>query len=311
MIPSVTTTVIVCLLVLPAARIAGFPSCVRYPQRSKTRVLSILGAVDGDNAESSGTAGATSSEPWRVVMDIGREPLARMPFTWARQGVRMPLVVSTDFGLGNTATNRRFVTPLNPTIGFTGPEGFQESPIVGNDWSVSEDGTVFRASYTIANELRKRDVVIEAGTELVLSTRLYTQTELDRLNEEYYTARDAMWSTGEDLNNSNDRKQSSKKWNPTTERWEQRYPDENPFTMVKNKVLYWMQAAQQEKAKSQRPEPDTLSDRGGKLPGVGAIDEYVYLVQQGVVRYGGDDGPVCGLWNAQPVTNVPSWERGR
>ena len=111
-----------------------------------------------------------------------------------------------------------------------------------------------------------------------------------------------------DLNDANNR-QYSKKWNPKTERWEQRYPNENPFTMVKNQVSYWIQNAKQEKARNQRPEPESLSDRGGKLPGVGKDDEYVYLIQYGVVRYGGKDGPVCGLWTAQPITNVPAWER--
>ena len=264
---------------------------------------------DGDKSESSSADDTPESQttqsishPWRVVMDIGREPLARMPFGWARQGVRMPLVVPTDFVSGNS------VRPRSETVSFTGPEGAQESPILGNQWMLSEDGAFFSCSYTITKELRKRDVVIEAGTELFLSTKIYTQTELDRLNQEFYKAREAMWSTGGDLNDANNR-QYSKKWNPQTERWEQRYPNENPFTMVKNQVSYWVQNAKQEKARNQRPEPESLSDRGGKLPGVGKDDEYVYLIQYGVVRYGGKDGPVCGLWTGQPITNVPAWER--
>mmetsp|Transcript_19556 Transcript_19556/g.45580 ORF Transcript_19556/g.45580 Transcript_19556/m.45580 type:complete len:321 (+) Transcript_19556:972-1934(+) len=314
-----------CLLGLAAGTVTGFRSGARHRHPRGIRdgvpaaVRSFPEAVgddDGTGAESS--PGDSTSHPWRVVLDIGREPLARMPFDWARQGVRMPLVVPTDFGCegvpGGAAAWRRFVAPRSDTVGFTGPEGAQESPIAGNGWSVSEDGTVFEASYTLAEELRKRDVVLAAGTELVLTTRMYTQTEIDRLNTEYYAAREAMWSTGGDLNDAGDRQQSSKKWNPATERWEQRYPDENPLAMIKNRVQYWMQSAKQEKAKSQRPEPETLSDRGGKLPGIGDDgddDEYVYLVQQGVVRYGGDDGPVCGLWTAQPITNVPAWDRGR
>jgi len=335
MTPSIPTATL-CLLVLPVVMLYGFQPDFRYHRTiiSNTRrrhnrsgvhtiIPSFLAAAtnDGDNAESSSMTGtdttSNSSHPWRIVMDIGREPLARMPFNWARQGVRMALVVPTDFGsqlLSNSnseTTIRRFVAPRSETVGFTGPEGAQESPIVGNEWSLSKDDTYFSASYTIANELRKKDIVIEAGTELVLSTRLYTQTELNRLNEEFYKTREAMWSTGGNLNDAKDRQQSSKKWNSTTERWEQRYPDDNPFAIVKSKVLYWMQNAKQEKARNERPEVESLSDRGGNLPGVGNDDEYVYLVQQGVVRYGGEDGPVCGLWKSQPITNVPARERGR
>jgi len=283
-----------------------------------TTVLASTNNNEGrDNASSSGTGAASVStttsitHPWRIVMDIGREPLARMPFNWARQGVRMPLVTPTDFGLSTSGGETKFLTPRAETVSFTGPGGAQESPILGNGWSVSDDFSTLSASFIVTNELRKRDVVIEANTELILETQLYTQTELDRLNEEYYKAREAMWSTGENLNDTQNKQESPRKWNPKTERWEQRYPDENPIKMLQNKVQYWMQNAQQEKAKSQRPEPDSLSDRGGRLPGVGVDDEYVYLVQQGVVRYGGDDGPVCGTWKAQPITNAPAWERGR
>ena len=305
------------MLGLPAAMlaVAGFQHqqhflCVRRQQRLAPSFLKGATSNSDESSKAASTAATTSSHPWRVVIDIGREPLANMPFNWARQGVRMPLVVPTDFCC-DTSSTKRSVAPRAETVGFTGPEGARESPIVGNSWSVA-DG-VFAASYTIVDELRKRDVFIEAGTELHLTTRCFTQTELDRLNEEYYRAREAMWSTGGDLNDATNRQQSARKWNPKTERWEKRYPDENPLEMVKNTVKYWMQNAKQEKAKSQRPEPETLSDRGGRLPGVGndAEGEYVYLVQQGVVRYGKEDGPVCGLWTAQPITNVPAWDRGR
>lgn len=248
-------------------------------------------------------------------MDIGREPLARMPFDWARQGSRMPLVVPSDF-VGDPATEpSRFVAPQSETVGFTGADGAKESPIRGGAWELSEDSTSLTFSYIIANELRRGDVYVEAGTELFLSARIYTQTEIDRLNQEYYSARDELWSTGGELDSMSDRQQSSKKWNTKTERWEKRYPSENPLSVITNQFSYFLQKAKQEKARNQRPEPDTLSDRGGQLPGVGTDGdgngEYVYLVQGGSVRYGGEKGPVCGVWLAQPITNVPSWERGR
>ena len=339
----VTKVAVFCwLLVSPAVTVAGFQSIISSYQQDKTTTTGIRArnknngythtssarttipsfleaSNNGDEKvpDSSGTEETTmkpttsNSYPWRVVMDIGREPLANMPFNWARQGVRMPLVVPTDFWRDKT------VKPRSETVSFTGPGGAQESAIHGMEWSVESKGreSVFQASYTIASELVKRDVTIEAGTELVLTTKLFSQKELDRLNEEYFKNRDAMWSTGESLNDATNRQQSSRKWNPQKERWEQRYPDENPLAAISNRVKYWIQNAKQETAKNQRPEPESLSDRGGKLPGIlgnnSEDDEYVYLVQQGVVRYGGANGPVCGLWTAQPITNVPAWDRGR
>ena len=58
------------------------------------------------------------SSPWRVALDIGREPLARMPdFDWGRSGCRMPLVIPTDFSADNV------LSPKSETVMFTGPNG--------------------------------------------------------------------------------------------------------------------------------------------------------------------------------------------
>ena len=34
-----------------------------------------------------------------------------------------------------------------------------------------------------------------------------------------------------------------------------------------------------------------------------ATADWVYLVQGGVLRYGGETGPVCGRWTAQPLSH--------
>jgi len=284
-------------------------------------------AEDGPNPPAS-----SSSYPWRIVLDIGREPLARMPFAWARQGARMPLVVPSNFTL--TTTGRRRVVHVHGagTVGFTDTGGAQESTIQAHDWNVQHDTknhrgvSSFSFSYTIEQELTRRDVYIEAGTELFLSTLLYTQSDLDELNAQYVAAREQIWSKGEKLNNAADRQAASKQWNTQTERWEPRYPTENPITAVQEQIAYWWAKFQQQQARRIRPEPDTLSDRGGKLPGrirarssaaAGAgsddedDDEGVYLVQQGIIRYGNEKGPICGRWTGQPMTNVPAWERGQ
>ena len=100
-------------------------------------------------------------------------------------------------------------------------------------------------------------------------------------------------------------------------------------TAVQEQVAYWLAKLKQEQARTVRPEPDTLSDRGGKLPGrIRASsadgsddddkdddddddDEVIYLVQQGIIRYGDAKGPICGRWTGQPMTTLPAWERGQ
>jgi len=320
-------TVVFPVLILPATQtIAGFgyPSSVcQYrnyhimdaPISHSSLKLANNPQMDdtnNGNTEDSSSSTTTSSYPWRVVMDIGREPLARMPFDWARQGARMPLVIPSDFvssSTTKTSTTAGFVKPQSETVGFTNSDGAKESLTKGGEWRVSEDCTSLTFSYTIVDELRRRDVYVEAGTELVLSTRIYTQTELDRLNQEFYKAREDLWSTGATVIDASDRQESSKKWNTKTERWEKRYPSENPFGAITNQISYFLQKVKQDKARNQRPEPGTLSDRGGKIPGVGLDEDgnegYVYFVQEGVIRYGRDSGPVCGLWTAQPITNAP------
>jgi len=279
--------------------------------RANSKPYNDNGGSDSNTNET--TANVASSFPWRVVLDIGREPLARMPFDWARKGVRMPLVVPSDFCFIRDATTKNkknLVVPRGDGIvSFTGPEGVVESPIEGGEWKLSEDSTLITFSYIISQELRRRDVYLEAGTELILSTSVYTQTNLDRLNQDYYDAREELWEFGGDLNAMSDRQGASKKWNPETERWERRYPNENPFNFVTKQFSYWGAMAKQTKTRNRRPEVQTLSDVGGKLPSVDGEDN-VYLVKDGVVRYG-ENGPVCGLFTAQPITNVPAWDRGK
>ena len=317
----------------PAGSSRGSSSVVAVSSLTATTPLPPVLDHDAEDVPNPPASSSSSSYPWRIVLDIGREPLARMPFDWARQGARMPLVVPSNFTCSKTG--RRVVHVHGAgTVGFTDTGGAQESTIQGQDWNVQHDQknhnrvSSFSCSYTIEQDLKRRDVYIEAGTELFLSTSLYMQSDLDELNAQYYAAREQIWSTGEKLNKAADRQTASKQWNTQTERWEKRYPTENPITAVQEQVAYWLAKLKQEQARTVRPEPDTLSDRGGKLPGrIRASsadgsdddddneddddDEVVYLVQQGIIRYGNEKGPICGRWTGQPMTTLPAWERGQ
>ena len=232
-------------------------------------------------------------------MDIGREPLARMPFDWARSGCRMPLVVPCDF------EDNKLVIPQKDTLSFTGPEGANVKPIEGGKWKLSDDSKQISFTLNVPEKLTRRDVYIDAGTELSLTGRVYTQAEMDQLNADYYEAREELWKAGGEMADVYDRANASKKWNEETKRWEKRYASENPLSFARKQLTYWGAKAKQSQKLSQRPDINTLSDKG-MLPGE---DNGVYMAKGGVVRVG-ENGPVCGTWSAQPITVSPASYRG-
>lgn len=232
-------------------------------------------------------------------MDIGREPLARMPFDWARSGCRMPLVVPCDFDAKN------LVIPQKETLSFTGPDGANVRPIEGGRWTLSNDSKQLSFTLNVPEKLTRRDVYVDANTELSLTGRVYTQAEMDRLNADYYEAREELWKAGGEMADVYDRANASKKWNEETKRWEKRYASENPLSFARKQLTYWGAKAKQSQKLSQRPDINTLSDKG-ILPGE---DNGVYMAKGGVVR-AGENGPVCGTWSAQPITVSPASYRG-
>lgn len=238
---------------------------------------------------------AASVAPWRVALDIGRQPLANMPSDWARSGCRMPLVIPTDF----TADNK--ILPHSETVMFTGPEGAVVRPIIGEGWDLSNDAKTISLSYTLPKELRRRDVYLDAGTTLTLSGRIYTKKEYDQLNQEWFDAREELWKAGKEISDIYDRANASKKWDEESGQWVQRYKSENPFKVITKELQYWGTKAIQDRKMAQRPDLNDLSDRGG-LPGV---DGGAFFAKGGVVKVG-ENGPVCGTWSANPITNAPA-----
>lgn len=241
----------------------------------------------------------TETAPWRVTLDIGREALSRMPFDWARSGCRMPLVVGLDFEQVNAKDNQLYTR--SDTVSFTGPDGAVVKPIVPGDWNLSNDQQELSFSLMFPETMARRDVVIEGGTTVELTGRVYTQAELDQLNEEYYKARETTWQLGGALNDMANRQGAAKKWNEETKRWEKRYPNENPLAVAQKQLTYWGAKLRQNQKLNQRPDPNTLSDRGS-FPG---IDKGLYVARGGVVRQG-KNGPVMGTWYAQPITKTPA-----
>lgn len=240
------------------------------------------------------TVTATSSAPWRIVLDIGREPLANngMPFEWARSGCRMPLVIPCRL------LNDKSVEPVSEMVRFTGPDGEVARPVDGGVWTMDGKES-WKLSLKFPETLERRDVSIPAGTTLECNGALYTKKRLDELNGAFYQAREETWKLGRSLNEMVARQEAPKKWNEDTKQWGKRYKTESPLVWAGKKLQYARAKAKQADANQKRPDPNSLS-AAGSLPG---IEGEVFVARGGVVR--ATNGGVMGTWFAEPITNEP------
>ena len=277
--------------------------------------------VDGGKSRESGSSSLThgpapavaaveESIPWRIVLDLGREPLATgLPFDWGRSGCRLPMKIpchftmrrqsstdNTDSSSGTTTTTNLVVTPISDTVSFTGPEGAVVRPVEGGEWSFVEQKQQLTFALVFPESMARRDVSLAPGTMLQCTGTAYTQSELDRRNDEFYRARDAVWDVGQELNERSRRTEAPKKWNEQTQQWEQRYSPENPLSWMKQRVSYWSAKARQDQTNRQRPSANDLSSVG-RLPG---IEDPVYIAKGGIVR-AASNGAVLGKWYAEPI----------
>jgi hypothetical protein len=204
-----------------------------------------------------------------------------------------------------SSSSRRTFEPISETVSFTGPGGAVVRPVQGGSWTLSSSSgneplgksKELTFDLTFPEPLTRRDVTIDAGSTLQCVTAVYTQTDLDYLNQEFYAARDEAWSIGGELNSMSARRDAPKRWNFETNRWEKRHDSEtNPLTWMQTQAKYWRAKAKQEDKNRQRPDPNTLSAMG-RLPG---LDEFVYIQKSsGIVR--NKAGAVMGTWQAEPI----------
>lgn len=230
-----------------------------------------------------------AANPWRIALDIGREPLANMPFKWARSGCRMPLVIPCDF-----QSDQR-VIPRSETVSFTGPGGAVISPVQGGEWDVTKNNKEISFELNFPEYMERRDVWIEAGTTVKLIGTVYTQEELDRLDQEFYQARDQAWEIGGELNEIAKQKEAPKRWNEEEQAWEKRM-DGVPsiFSQIQKRAKHWGAQAKQKRKANKRPSLNDLSEVGS-MPG---FDNNLFVQKQGIVIIGDS---VAGRWWAEPI----------
>jgi len=304
------------ILVLPACTTFALSSIgIRYNNKngisSDKTVPNLKPSVSnvGSNSDPITNNDVAAAAPWRVVLDIGREPLANMPFDWARSGCRMPLKIPCDFTIStvssssSSSSQKQTVEPQMDTVSFTGPDGAVIRPIQsGGAWNINSGGKLQQKPYqdlTFALQfpetLERRDVTIDAGTTLHLTGQLYTQSVIDRLNQEFYNAREEAWELGAELNDMVNIQGPPKKWNEELNKWEKKSKTVNPLHWAQKNLAYNSAKARQSQANERRPDPNSLSEKGA-LPG---ISDGVYVVKEGLVK--NQKGAVMGRWSMQPI----------
>jgi len=257
---------------------------------------------------------------WRIAMNIGRETETfGMASDWASSGCRLPLIVQCDFQNDNKHNNKKSgtVVPLTGDVRYTGPDGETIKPVLGGEWSMIagnnnnnaklEQQREISFTLTFPEELIRRDVILNAGSILRLDGLLYSTTQLKEMNDIFYKARNAKWDAGEQLNDIEKRRDASLKWNPNTNKWEQRYEKETLLSTLKKQKDMLFAERKIQKINLERPNPKDLSLDCGPFPGIDDGD--VYFRKQGKVLLSnqqGDGGGIGQFWNSKKCV-VGSW----
>jgi hypothetical protein len=244
----------------------------------------------------------TTTGSWRITLDIGREPLTSMPFDWAASGCRLPLAIKCDFSHNNENGSNE-VVPQQENCRFTGPEGEVVKPIQKGVWSLNNENRNLEFSLNFPQDLVRRDVVLDAGTEIFCEGLVYSTKALKKMNDKFYKARDDTWKAGEVLNNVNRRKEASKKWNEDKQEWEKRYEEEPLLSKLGKQINLMNVKRQSDQNNANRPKPKTLSLDSGPFPG---FDSDVFIQKTGIVKIKrGWRESVIGTWSAEPITGKP------
>jgi hypothetical protein len=239
----------------------------------------------------------TTTGPWRIALSIGREPLTSMPLDWAASGCRLPLTIKCDFH----NENGNEVVPQQETCRFTGPDGEVVKPIEKGSWSLSNNNRNLKFSLKFPQDLVRRDVVLNAGTEIFCEGLVYSTNELKKMNDKFYESRENTWKAGAELNDVNRRKEAPKKWNEEKGAWERRYGDEPLLSQLGKQLNLMNVKRQSELSNADRPNPKTLSLDSGPFPG---FDSDVFIQQAGIIKIKrGWRDAVIGMWWAEPITD--------
>jgi hypothetical protein len=231
---------------------------------------------------------------WRVALDMGREPFSTMPSSWAKSGARFPLVIKCNF------TDHGIVSAISGDVRYTAAQGEMVTPVEPGTWKLSDDNRKLSFTLNFPDMIERNGVKIGRCT-ITCQGLLYTESDLNALDREFYRVRSITDDANAQLKEMNRRQEAPKKWNFDQEKWVKRYDDENLLSKLSKRVNQFV-AQRQELSKSKiRPKPSSLSLESGAFPGV---DCNAYIGRKGTILLNGSG--VIGTFAAEPMNDSPA-----
>lgn len=239
-------------------------------------------------------------------MNLGRELPTPLWDSYGTSGIRFPVVVPCDF------VENGQVHPRTETISYVANVGGAETKVVqGGTWQVVDvvpenhqsqpQAQAQRLEFTLSfpQELQKKDVIIPAGSTLVLEGQIMTQHAVKQLNEAFTEARIEEWKALEELEEITAIRNAPKRWNEEKQQWEIPTMDEPLSSLVQKHWKAFVKGQERRKRFREKPRSGIeLSKQPGRFP---TIDDYVYFGTRGIVRNRNKGGMVVGTWSAEPI----------
>ena len=278
---SVTHTYIVQSVSLP-------PSLYRYPENY---------ASSDDTCVMDPSLVQTGS--WRVALNLGREFSTPLLDSYGTSGIRFPVVIPCDF------TSDGSVTPQTATVSYVADvTGGVTKPVGGGAWKIATSTQRLEFALSFPEELKKKDVSIPAGSELVMEVNLVSMQALKQFETAFIEARKEEWKALEQIDEIQAVRSAPKRWNEETQRWE--YPRvEEPLASLFSK--HWdafVKGQERRKKFAEKPRSGVeLSKRPGRFPGF-AKDDLVYFGTGGIIRNKSKGNMVVGTWTAEPIDSI-------
>lgn len=281
------------LLLLPISSVALSSMAIPNNNSRQKHNSNNKDAATSSSAETDTEFDATIASPWRVALNFGRESSTPFWNSWANSGARLPIIVPCDFCSSN------LVVPQSDTISYTDLDGAVPKAISGGEWSLDKKKHTLKFSLTLPDQIEKGDIFLSANTKLSIEGIIYSEDELQHLNQAFVDARSEEWKAAEVLDEIQKIRDAPKTWNEEKGVWEKVYYNE-PLSSLASKNLNLFQKTQERKRRDAlRPSPKDLSLNSGNFPG---FDRKVYLgATNGIIR-DEKSGMVIGSWAAEPIT---------
>eukprot|EP00551_Chaetoceros_affinis_P006041 CAMPEP_0203668810 /NCGR_PEP_ID=MMETSP0090-20130426/5350_1 /ASSEMBLY_ACC=CAM_ASM_001088 /TAXON_ID=426623 /ORGANISM="Chaetoceros affinis, Strain CCMP159" /LENGTH=230 /DNA_ID=CAMNT_0050533351 /DNA_START=37 /DNA_END=729 /DNA_ORIENTATION=+ len=223
-----------------------------------------------------------------------------MPRSWGSTGARFPLVMKCNF---TDSKSGNVVTSIGGNVRYTVAEGEVVKPVLDGTWSLSNNREL-SFSLTFPERLERNGVELGEMSTIFCEGLLFTKKDLDALDEDFYRARSITDGINAQVKESKRRREAPKKWNFSTNQWEQRYPNESYVSRFGSRLKQFYAGIVEESQNQKRPKPLELSLESGSFPG---IDCDVYIKKGGLIKLqGAVTSRVIGTWSAEPINDNPA-----